>query len=255
MSAMKILTIDIETSPIDAYAWGIWQQNIAIGQIKAPIRTLAWAAKWYGSDEVLYASERTHGHENMILEAYDLINEADAIVGFNSKAFDIKHLNREFIELGLAPPTPHQDIDLLLVCRKHFKFPSNKLDYVAGVLLNEHKLSTGGMQLWIRCLKGEKKAWDLMEDYNIQDVLVTERLYDKLKGWITNHPNHGLYIDDQETPVCRNCESTHIHSKGGEFTATGVFAYQRYKCMSCGANLRGRKNIKGTAKKSPQVLK
>lgn len=252
---MKILTLDIETSPIDGYVWGLWQQNLMIDRIITPTRTLSWAAKWYGSDEVLYASEDTHSRKDMILEIYDLINEADAIVGFNSKAFDLKHLNREFIELGLAPPTPHQDIDLLLVVRKHFKFPSNKLDYVAGVLLDEHKLSTGGFGLWRAVLEGDKKAWRLMEDYNIQDVIVTERLYDKLKGWITNHPNHGLYIEDQDTPICRNCGSDHVHSKGGEYTNTGMFSYQRYKCQDCGANLRGRKAVKGTQKKSKQVLR
>jgi hypothetical protein len=43
--------------------------------------------------------------------------------------------------------------------------------------------------------------------------------------------------------------------KGDEFDTTGVFAYKRYKCVDCGANLRGRRSIKGRIKKSMQVLK
>jgi DNA polymerase elongation subunit (family B) len=252
---MKILTIDIETSPHDAYAWGLWQQNIGLAMLKSPTRVISWSAKWYDEDEVMWASEYHHGREEMIREAYELVNEADVIVGYNSKAFDMKHLSREFIELDLVPPTPYHDVDLLTVVRKNFKFASNKLDYVAGVLLGEHKLSTGGFGLWAACLKGSKKAWNTLVDYNIADVELTERLYDKLKGWITNHPNHALYVEDQDALICRNCGGSHVVSKGQEYSTTGVFAYQRYKCRDCGANLRGRKNMKGTFKKSPQVLK
>jgi hypothetical protein len=252
---MRILTLDIETSPIDAYVWGLWQQNIGLHGIKEPTRMLSWSAKWYDEDEVMYASEFEHGQEDMIQAVYELVNEADAIVGWNSKNFDMKHLNREFVEQGLAPPTQYHNIDLLTVVRQNFKFPSNKLDYVAGVLLGEHKLDTGGFGLWVACLKGDPAAWAKMVDYNIEDVLLTERMYDRLKGWIKNHPNWGLYIEDQDAPVCRNCGSEHIHKKGAEYDTTGLFAYKRYKCIDCGANLRGRKNVKGNAKKSPQILK
>jgi DNA polymerase elongation subunit (family B) len=252
---MRILTVDIETSPIDAYVWGLWQQNVYLPAIKKPTRMLSWCAKWYGEDEVMWASEHHHGAEDMVHAIYELVNEADAIVGWNSKNFDMKHLNREFIELELTPPTNYAHIDLLLTVRQNFKFPSNKLDYVAGALLGEHKLDTGGFGLWAACLQGDPEAWQKMVDYNIEDVLLTERMYDKLKGWIKNHPNWALYVEDQEKPVCRNCASEDIHKRGQEYDTTGVFAYQRYKCNSCGTNLRGRKSMKGSVKQSPQVLK
>lgn len=254
MSKMKILTLDIETSPHQGAFWGIWQQNIGLNMLKEPTRVLSWAAKWYGSDEVLFANEYSHGRKDMILEVYDLINEADAVVGYNSKNFDMKHLNREFIQLGLVPPSPYKDVDLLAVVRKHFKFPSNKLDYVAGVLLGRFKIKHAGIQLWFDCLDGKRKAWDEMMNYNIEDVLITEALYTHLRGWITNHPNHGLYVEDQDNLVCRNCGGTHVVSKGPEYTSTNVFSYQRYKCKDCGANLRGRTALKGKRKDSKQVL-
>ena len=254
MSDMKILTLDIETAPHHGYFWGIWQQNIGLNMLAGVTRMLSWAAKWYGSDEVLFANENSHGTRDMVLEIYDLVNAADVIVGYNSIQFDMKHLNREFIEQGLMPPTPYKNIDLLAVVKKNFKFPSNKLDYVAGVLLGRHKLKHAGFQLWLDCMDGNKKAWEMMMDYNIEDVLITEELYTHLRGWISGHPNHGLYVVDQDNLVCRNCGSTHINSKGPEFTTTNVFAYQRYKCMDCGANMRGRNSIKGGRKHSPQVV-
>ena len=242
-SGMKVLTLDIETSPIKGYVWGLWQQNLMIDRIIEPTRMLTWAAKWEHEDYVYLGSESFQSHEDMVLEIYDLVNEADAIVGFNSQSFDMKHLNREFVELDLPIPTKYKNIDLLRTVKTNFNFPSNKLDYVAGVLLNEHKLDTGGFALWAQCLAGNKEAWKKMEDYNIEDVLLTERLYHKLQGWVPAHPNRALWIADQSNPICPNCGGSHVVLKGVERPAR-VNAYQRYKCNDCGANSRGRSSVK-----------
>ncbi len=109
--------------------------------------------------------------------------------------------------------------------------------------------------MWFAALNNEAWAWRKMKEYNVQDVLVTEKLYEKVRGWITNHPNHGLYVEDQDNPVCRNCGSTHVKENGNEYDTTGVFAYKRYRCNNCGANLRGRDQVKGGKSVSLQVVK
>lgn len=235
----KMLFIDIETAPIEAYTWGLWQQNVNIGQIIAPTRMLSWAAKWEGTDEVLYASEGTHTHSDMVQAAYELVDEADVICHYNGTKFDMKHLHREFILEGLEPPTKYKNLDLLTVVKRVFSFPSNKLDYVTSALGVTQKMQHAGFQMWIDAMNGDKAAWGMMEDYNIQDVVILEELYDKVQGWIPSHPNRALWIEDQENPVCPNCGSTHVILKGVERPAR-VNAYQRYKCKSCGANSRGR---------------
>ena len=238
-SGMKVLVLDIETCPIEAYVWHLFGDYVSLDQVKQPTRILCWAAKWEDSDEVFICSGRTHDHEDMIMEAWDLIDEADAIIHFNGTQFDMKHLNREFVELGLAPPSPYKNIDLLRTVKRQFKFPSNKLDYVAGVLLGEHKLDTGGFGLWKRVLEDDAEAWKQMEDYNVEDVLLTERLYKRIQGWIPAHPNRALWIEDQSDPICPNCGGRHLVKRGIERPAR-VNAYQRYKCKDCGANSRGR---------------
>ncbi len=238
-SGMKVLVLDIETSPIDAYTWGLWQQNVGLPQIKSPTRMLCWAAKWENSDEVMVCSERMETHKEMVAQIYDLVNEADAIVHYNGTAFDMKHLNREFIEHGLSPPSKYKNIDLLRVVKQMFKFPSNKLDYVANVLLGSKKMDTGGFGLWVEVLNGNTTAWKKMEAYNIEDVLLTERLYHRVQGWVPAHPNRALWIEDQDDPICPNCGGTHLQKRGVERPAR-VNSYQRYKCMECGANSRGR---------------
>lgn len=251
MSDMKILVLDIETSPNLVYAWGLFNQFIGINQIVEPTYIMSWAAKWAGEKRMTF---RMCEDVDFLDRVWTMIDEADAVVHYNGKSFDMKHLNREFAEAGLSPPHSPPDIDLLTVVKKNFKFPSNKLEYVAQQLLGEGKVGTGGMGLWIACLNGEAWAWKKMKEYNIGDVELTERLYFKIRGWIANHPNHGLFVKDQENPVCRNCSSEHVVRKGIQMRTTGVMAYQRLKCRDCGANLRGRVAVKGKRKVSQQVL-
>jgi DNA-directed RNA polymerase subunit RPC12/RpoP len=180
------------------------------------------------------------GKRGMVEAAAALLGEADAVVHYNGKSFDIPTLCKDFLlELG-KPPTPFHQIDLLHVVRKRFRFASNKLDFVARQLGIGKKLPHKGMDLWRGCMHGNPKDQKVMERYNIQDVLLLEKLYERLLPWINKHPNHGLYTDE-ERPVCTNCGSRHVVKNGVERLATQ--AYQRYRCQKCGTPLRGRTTI------------
>ena len=99
----------------------------------------------------------------MIKEIHKLINEADAIITYNGKRFDMPTLNKEFLIHKLPPPSPYKDIDLINTARGKFKFASNKLDYIAQVLGIGMKTSHQGMPLWIECMAKNPKAWKLMK--------------------------------------------------------------------------------------------
>jgi len=249
MSNMRILVLDIETAPILAYSWGLWNQNISIESIVEPTYMLCWAAKWVGQKHMTY---RDYDDKDFLGTLWEMIDSADAVVTFNGINFDMKHINREFAEAGMEPPYRPQDIDLVRTVRKQFKFPSNKMDYVANRLIGRKKIHVP-YKLWLDCMNGIVSAWAQMKRYNKMDVTITEELYLFLRPWITNHPNHGLFVDDQENPICRRCGSDHVVRKGNQPATTNVRAYQRYKCMSCGAPLRGREMVKG-GKNSPQIV-
>lgn len=180
---MRTLILDVETSPNLADCWGLWDQNIGLPQLRESAAMMCWAAKWYGQKQVMFASEHADGQAAMMQTAWDLINEADAIVHFNGRAFDMKWFRTEFVKLGMPRPAGYHEIDLCAIVKREFKFPSNKLQYVAGELLGEGKESTGGHQLWIDCMNGDERAWARMKRYNIGDVKLTERLYDRLRPW------------------------------------------------------------------------
>jgi|LauGreDrversion4_2_1035121.scaffolds.fasta_scaffold94886_3 uncharacterized protein YprB with RNaseH-like and TPR domain len=180
---MKILLLDIETTPMQVYAWGLWDQNISIDQIIKSTEMLCFGARWLGEKKVIFKSVHHDGKEAMLKELHSLMDQADLLVGWNSAAFDHKHINREFLEAGMAPPSPVKDLDLMSITKANFLFPSNKLDYVAQKLGVGAKVKHSGFSLWIKCMEGDDKAWAEMKKYQIQDVNLLVELYDILSPW------------------------------------------------------------------------
>ena len=217
----------------------MWDQNVSLSQLEQPSHVMCFAAKWIGERKVSYFSEHHDGRDEMIAAAWLMLDEADAVVGYNSKGFDVKHLHREFVLAGMPPPAPHRDIDLLLVARSRFKFVSNKLDHVAAELGVGTKLKHQGFEMWRKCIDGDERAWATMKRYNIQDVRLTERVYDRLRPWIKNHPHPGLYGGDVEG--CPNCGGT-LAPVPDRTTNTASRVYVLLRCVDCGANARPAKS-------------
>ena len=236
---MRILALDIETAPNKVYTWGLWRQNIAINQIEKSGYTLCWAAKWLNDPKMKFASLHKDGKEKMLMEIYQLINEADVVIHFNGVKFDMPILQQEFMLMGWSPPSPVLQIDLYQVVKKQFRFVSNKLEYVAKHLGLGGKVKHRGMELWLECMAGDDTAWKEMEKYNRRDVVLLEKLYRRLLPWIPNHPNHGLFVDS-EVKVCSNCGSDDLQKRGFYYTST--MRYQRYRCNSCGSWKKDRHN-------------
>jgi DNA-directed RNA polymerase subunit RPC12/RpoP len=85
----------------------------------------------------------------------------------------------------------------------------------------------------------DSAAWSRMEKYNIQDVILLEKLYYKLLPWIKSLPNRNLETDDH---VCPSCGSKHLQKRGVNKTITAE--YQRYQCKGCGSWSQGTTAIK-----------
>lgn len=228
---MKLLTVDIETSPAIVFAWGIHDQHLNAGQIIEPSRVLCWAAKWYDSKTMMFSSEFHDNHDDMIFRLWKLLDEADAVISYNGKSFDVKHINREFLLAGLGPPSPYANIDLYQTVRSNFKFLSSKLDSVAQALDIGGKAAHEGFGLWKKCLEWDPKAWGRMKRYNIQDVRLTEDLYEVLRPWIKNHPSVNLVSG--ESFACPTCGSVNLTKRGTHNTR--ISSYQRFQCSDCGS--------------------
>lgn len=224
----KILVIDVETSPNLVYSWGLFKQNISLAQIVRPSGIICFAAKFVGEKEIHFYSEWEHGKKAMLEAAHKLLSEADAVVGYNQAAFDLPKFTGEFLLAGMSPPPPPTNIDLLKAVKK-FGFLSNKLAFVGPLLSIGKKTKHAGFELWAKVMDGDDASRKKMKAYNIQDVRLTEQLYNKIKPFIATHPTLG----ETKKDACPACGSEKIQNRG--YRRTKAFKIQRRQCMSCGS--------------------
>jgi hypothetical protein len=247
----NVLTLDIETAPLESYTWGIWEQNVGLEQIKTDSSILSVAAKWLDNPKVMYADTGGRGkrfvrNDKKILGGiWKLLDSADIVVAQNGKQFDLKRINARLIASGFPPYSPVRVVDTLSVAKQIFGFTSNKL-----AKKDEHK-SFPGFQLWLECLNDNPKAWAEMKKYNIADVVATEELYLRLRPWMTNHPNMNVYVDDDE-PVCPKCEGEDLIQRGYAYTQAGK--YHRYQCNECYGWARGTQNLIPLSKRKGRIV-
>lgn len=242
----KVLFYDIETQPNIGYVWGMYEQNV-LSYVKE-WQLLSFAYKWQGEKEVFCitrAGQKTD--KALVKKLWKLLNSADIVIAHNGDEFDNKKASAKFLEYGLTPPSPFQSVDTLKVARRYFKLNSNKLNDLGTTLKVGRKVVHTGFDLWLGCMKNDAKSWATMEKYNKQDVVLLEKVYNKLLPWINTHPNVAFIAGSGDG--CPKCGSTKLQSRGFRCTRTSKF--QQYQCMSCGGWCRARLAEKGIAK--PEV--
>lgn len=251
----KVLIFDIETSPIEARVWGLWDQNISLNQIVKDWSVLSWSAKWLGDPPTKVMYQDTRGQRNvrddkkLLMGIHALLDEADIVITQNGKRFDQKKLFARFILNGMSKPSEFKHIDICQIAQNLFGFTSNKLEYLTDKLCKKYKKlkhkNYPGMELWNACLDNIKAAWKEMEKYNKYDVLSLEELYEVVSPWY-NPINFNLY-HDEDTYIC-NCGGEKFQKRGFKYTETGKF--QRFQCVKCKGWSRSAVNLFTKEKKA-----
>lgn len=232
---MKLLAWDIENYSATGRHWGLFDQNIGLNQVVDPGEIASFAARWHGSpkNSIEFRSGYHDGLVPMLERAWDLLDEADALISWNGAGFDTKKMNWAF-KLhnirGGGPYSPVREIDLMREHKRSFRTLSNKLEFVSAQLLGETKVSHEGFGLWLAAEAGDPKAWARFKKYNEQDVHLLIKLYDTMLPWI-KHPNQNLY--NRTEGACPTCGKDRLTKQGLRHTLTR--SYQRYKCAGCGA--------------------
>jgi hypothetical protein len=218
----RILIYDTENTPLLSWNWGIYEQNSL--KVEEDWYMLCFAAKWYGEkgqtkafalpDYPLYKKDPTNDLE-LVKDLWRHLDAADIVVAHNAIDFDNKKANARFAFHGLPPPSPYKVVDTLREARRHFKFNSNKLGDLCEHFGIGRKLETGGFKLWLDVMAGDMKAWKKMIAYCKGDVEILVPLYERLRPWMTNHPNINLGKPRNEH-LCPVCGSTNVQRRGFE---------------------------------------
>lgn len=258
----KILVLDIERqSALVDGVWSLGSRNsswIHPDRIIEPSRTICFAYRWLHEDKTGFVAEWEDGltqdntslapgggHKVMIAKAHQLLDEADYVVGYNSKNFDIKHLKSHMWVYDMLPPAPHVDIDLMQAVSRNFAFMAKSMAYISKVKAMEGKAETEkGLWRKLRWSVGDelRAAQRQMRHYNIRDVDQTVELFIDMRPWLSGL-NVGLYNDDGELH-CTNCNSTHLQYRGQAGNRT--YSYRRFQCQDCGKWGRDSRSFKKT---------
>jgi hypothetical protein len=236
----KILVLDIEISPMLAWVFDIWEQNIGVGDdIEVDWHVMSWAAKWLGSKEVFYRDQSEaddiEDDTEILKPIWSLLDEADIVIAHYGDRFDIPKLNFRFEVKGLGPYANPRSIDTKKVAKKKLGSISNKLEYLTNKFNKKYKklkhAKFPGKKLWIQCIKRNPEAWREMKRYNIHDVLALEELYlNTLRKW-DKSINYNAFSSSFNTRCSCGSQDLKFHKKP-KFTNLGKFS--RYICQNCG---------------------
>lgn len=228
----KRLFFDIETSYNIVKSWRVgYNINLNPEDIIHERAIITVAYKWEGESDVTVLTWDNGDDRRLVQEFLEVMNSADELVGHNIDKYDVKFIMSRALVHGFIGLPKYQTTDTLKVARKHFSLNSNKLDYIAQLLGLGHKLKHRGMAMWDDIiLRNDRKALEEMIDYNVQDVFLTEDVYNRLKNYTEPKVNHTV-LSGGESHTCPNCGSNELSHEKFYVTKAGTKSHlMRCKC-------------------------
>lgn len=243
---MKILILDIETSPIKVSVWRLGKQVVTLDQLEEDWFVMCWAAKWLGSKRIFFSGQAdapvVSDDKESLTQLRALLMEADIVITQNGKRFDIPKIMARIFWHKLGPVKRFRQWDSLEITRKIFGFTSHKLAYMTETFNETYKKldheEFPGKKLWDECLAGNKRAWACMKKYNIHDILALEEFCLQVLPY-DNSINWAVYHDGENVCFCGSQEFEQVE---GYFHFTNVSKFQLYRCKGCGADYRSAEN-------------
>lgn len=230
----KRLFFDIETSYNIVKSWRVgYNLSINPEDIIHERAIITVAYKWEEDKDVTVLTWDNGNDKELVKEFMKVLNSADEIVGHNIDKYDIKFLMARALVHRIPGLPKYQTSDTLKIARKHFSLNSNKLDYIAQLLGLGSKLKHRGMPMWDDIiLRNDKKALEEMVEYNVQDVFLTEDVYNALKIYTEPKVNHTV-LAGGDSHTCPNCGDDNLLHAKTYVTKAGTKSYlMRCRCST-----------------------
>lgn len=228
------LFFDIETSPNIGFFWQSgYKLQVPYTNIIKERAIICICYKWEYEEQVHFLHwDKKQCDKKMLEKFIKIVNKADELVGHNGDKYDLAWIRTRALYHGLPMFPNYTTIDTLKQARGKFKFNSNRLDYIANFLGLGSKLETG-FNLWKDIvLDKSQEALDKMIEYCQNDVVILQKVYEHLSGYVPHKVHYGVVLYDDRNS-CPNCGSKNIIINKHKVTAKGYKQVQ-YHCKECG---------------------
>ena len=236
MAKLKRLFWDIETSPNIMFSWRCgYKINLDHGNIIQERAIICICYKWE-DDDTVHELHWDKGDDRKLIKKFARVAaKADEMVAHNGDHFDLKWFNGRNLIHCLPPLPQYRTVDTLKIARKHFYLNSNRLDYLGKLLFGEGKIHAG-FGLWRDIvIDNSASAMREMIRYCKQDVVLLERIWNKLRDYETPMTHAGVVATGDSTLrwTCPYCASFNVKKSKTRATAKGMVQHQM-NCRACG---------------------
>jgi len=230
MITRKRMYLDIETSPNIGIFWRAgFNMTVTPDCIIQERAIICVCWKWEGEEKIHSLTwDKNHCDKKLLKKFTKEISRASELVFHNGDRFDLKWLRTRALLFGVEMNHSYDTIDTLKLAKSGFYFNSNKLDYIAQFLGVGQKMATGGLDLWKKvCLEKCGDSLQKMVDYCKQDVLILEKVHQKLNPYTKPKVNYAV-LKGGEKFECPECGRL-ANYKSMRTTAAGTIQH-RMQC-------------------------
>lgn len=180
-----------------------------------------------------YTETCSQGHmhideEPLVRTVHANLLEADMMVTFNGKGFDLGFLNTKFMKYRLPAIPVVGHVDLYQVAKHKMRLRPKSLKNIARYLGLRNQKMDLPWSYWQRARDGDPSAIRTIRLRGRSDVLLTEELYlEHLRPYVTQHPRVAGY------GPCRRCGEDALQRRGSAVTIYRGQQY-RFQCQVCG---------------------
>jgi len=195
----KVLYFDIETALLKTTVFQAGEQWIRWQDVESDTFVMCWGAAWMHKEPLKVLSEcvtpkeaKKRDDKNCLWRLWELMDDADYIVGHNMRSFDWKIVNMRFITFGWDAPFDSKIVDTLSLSRRRFRAISHSMDSWLRRWGEEQKEEMTRKD-WELCLGGDEKTLKKMHRYCRNDIKRGVKIAERFEKYIVSATGKELF--------------------------------------------------------------
>lgn len=183
---MKVLVFDTESTDLKAMMGRILCASFAWMETKDGT-TEVGVPFTFRADQKPWRGKRMIDDSSLCVAVRDQLEQANVIVGWNSKLHDVPLLNARLAKAGQRAFNPHMHLDLMWYAGgSSMKIGSRKLDNVAKYFELPAQKTAISWDEWQSAGAGDREAMDTVVEHCEADVVVLGQAYAHLLPYVKN---------------------------------------------------------------------